>query len=646
MRYFLSLLCILTASLGSQTANANTPPAIEKYGVPLVRGMAISPDGKKLAFIQKEGEKEYLVVTNAETGENSGLDVSNVKPWSVRFIDDENVSLFATETNDKLLFFDKLEYGATFAYNIKTKKLHQLLQKERSLFTGAGVGQFVGLNNSNEVLIPALTGDRYKAGKIFYQPDYNLFAVNHVTGKSREYAKGLPRTKGWLVNSEDNIIVRIDYSSSENEFSILRKKKNGWDKIYSQKNVSEPPFWPTGFKSDGTGLIIVDELEDGSGEALYELSWEGEILASVLVKENAEIAQVITNRNKQVSGVRYTGMRPSYEFIEPKKNELIQKIADQFPLLSIEFISASDKWKKIIFKISGGSETGSYYLFNTETNQMDIIAEARNISKEWVAPTATIEYKARDGVSIPALLTLPPKTEIHKNLPTIILPHGGPESYDQLRFDWWAQHLASRGYLVLQPNFRGSGGFGKNYSDMGYKQWGGLMQDDVTDGLKALVDGGYTDPNRVCIVGGSYGGYASLIGGALTPELYKCVVAFAPVTDLIEFQKFVRERSGRESSSLEYWEKSMGTDKKLLNAKSPSKLASNFKAPVLLIHGKDDVIVPFEQSKIMHTALKKAGVNSTFIEQKTGDHWLSKDETRIETLKVMEEFLKEHNPAH
>jgi dipeptidyl aminopeptidase/acylaminoacyl peptidase len=237
---------------------------------------------------------------------------------------------------------------------------------------------------------------------------------------------------------------------------------------------------------------------------------------------------------------------------------------------------------------------------------------------------------------------VPRGSTLGQTSPLIVIPHGGPEAYDAVGFDWLAQYFASRGYLVLQPNFRGSYGFGRAHREAGHGEWGGKMQDDITDGVNLLIKKQWADPNRVCIIGGSYGGYAALAGGAFTPDLYKCVAAIAPVTDLNWMLTLEKRQSGGDSAVYEYWKKLIGDkskDKAKIEAISPSNAAANFKAPVLLIHGFDDTVVPIGQSIRMENELKKAGKQVTFIKQKSGDHWLSTSETRLQTLRELDRFV-------
>ena len=227
----------------------------------------------------------------------------------------------------------------------------------------------------------------------------------------------------------------------------------------------------------------------------------------------------------------------------------------------------------------------------------------------------------------------------------IVMPHGGPEAYDRVAFDWLAQFLANEGYVVLQPNFRGSGGFGATFAQAGYRQWGRKMQEDVTDGANALAAMGWADASRTCIVGWSYGGYSALIGGALTPDQYKCVVAVAGVSDLRGMLAYEMRQHGPDSRTYAYWSNVIGdlqTEGAAIDAVSPSRLASRFKAPVLLIHGSDDLVVPERQSQTMEQALKSADKPVTYLRIGKDDHGLVAGDSRNKALTAIGDFLRTH----
>ena len=232
-------------------------------------------------------------------------------------------------------------------------------------------------------------------------------------------------------------------------------------------------------------------------------------------------------------------------------------------------------------------------------------------------------------------------------MPLVVLPHGGPASRDLPNFDWWAQAIASRGYAVLQVNFRGSDGFGSEFERAGYGEWGRKMQTDLSDGVRYLAAQGTIDPKRVCITGASYGGYAAMAGPTLDRGVYRCAVAVAGVSDLGRMIAHASYAQGR--SAFRYWKRFMGAESASdpkLDEISPAKLAARSDAPILLIHGVDDTVVPYEQSQIMADALRKAGKPVAFVTMKGEDHWLSKGATRLEMLTATVAFLEMHNPPN
>jgi dipeptidyl aminopeptidase/acylaminoacyl peptidase len=227
--------------------------------------------------------------------------------------------------------------------------------------------------------------------------------------------------------------------------------------------------------------------------------------------------------------------------------------------------------------------------------------------------------------------------------PTIVIPHGGPEARDYYGYDAFAQFLASRGYTVVQPNFRGSYGFGRAFADAGRGQWGRLMQDDVTDVLRHLVATGQTDPQRVCVVGASYGGYAALVGAALTPDLFRCAISIAGPSDLPEQ---ILRSSQRGSATRHYWMRSIGdpgANRDALEAISPRHLAAQIRVPVLLIHGEEDDVVEIRQSELMAQAMnRRARLVRLADEGHIWDEWTR--ESRLTAFREVETFLREHNP--
>jgi dipeptidyl aminopeptidase/acylaminoacyl peptidase len=260
-----------------------------------------------------------------------------------------------------------------------------------------------------------------------------------------------------------------------------------------------------------------------------------------------------------------------------------------------------------------------------------------------------VDYRASDGLALRGVLTLPPGRQ-PKALPLVVLPHGGPAARDYPGFDWWAQAFASRGYAVFQPNFRGSSGYGIQFRNAGMGEWGRKMQTDISDGVADLAKRGIVDPKRACIVGASYGGYAALAGVTVQQGLYRCAVSVAGVADLSDMLVYERKSSdGPLSSSVRYWRAFMGASSSSdsrLTPITPASLAKQADAPVLLIHGNKDTIVPIDQSETMESALKRAGKPVELVTMDNEDHWLSREETRIVMLKSAVAFVEKYNPPN
>ena len=250
-----------------------------------------------------------------------------------------------------------------------------------------------------------------------------------------------------------------------------------------------------------------------------------------------------------------------------------------------------------------------------------------------------VSYPARDGTSIEAVLTLPRERE-PKNLPVFIMPHGGPFERDEESYDWWTQYLAELGYAVIQPNYRGSSGYGRDFSALGEGEWGLKMQDDLNDALAWAGKQGIVDPKRACVIGASYGGYAAMRAAQRDGALYRCAVSYAGVSDLGALARYDSSFLGGDLRKK--WLRKQAPD---FRAVSPRFYASAFSAPILIAHGVEDKRVPVRQSRMMADELKHAGKRYEYLEQPLGDHHFSRAEDRLQFLKAMKAFLDKYNPG-
>lgn len=639
MRVFFFILVFV---LGASLASAQTPqPPIEAYGnLPQVSSFAISPTGTHLAFISRRDGANALVVNDLSTNESWGVGIADLKITDVRWAGPEHVVMSGFEVTRFQRSTSKSNYTGAFSVNINEREVVQLMTRTADLYTNqTGIGRIVGLSTEYDgsVMMPAYSRSSGRG------PNYSLFRVNLDTGKGRISVKGMPDVTDYIIGRDGTLLAQERYSNRTNNYSIYSRQSGKLVEIYSADSP-EGPKGLVGIMPDASALVFFSRAENGFN-ALYKMDFEGNITNAVMARDGVEIAQVLLGQNRTVVGVEYGGLEPSYEFFDATITAAINKVQEQVGTATVRLDSWTDDWAKLILYIEGTNYSGNFIMLDRTTGSMTGIGNARpDIPSDAIGEVLTIEYNARDGLKIPALLTIPRGAEI-SNLPLIVMPHGGPETHDQVGFDYMAQYFANRGYLVFQPNFRGSDGFGTEFTEAGYGGWGSSMQHDITDGVKSLIAGGQVDAERVCIVGWSYGGYAALAGGAFTPDLYQCVASIAGVSDLPRILVDERRDHGRDHWVVEYWEAAMANNdasREVLRQKSPSMFADNFQAPVLLLHGRDDLTVKINQSRIMRRALERADRPVELIEYRGGDHSLLSPGDRLKALQELDRFITTH----
>jgi len=471
-----------------------------------------------------------------------------------------------------------------------------------------------------------------------YQNRPDVYRVNLNTGRTKRVQRGRSNVDDWLTDRQHR--VRIGVYQDETTMRVYEQDIDGknWRMLWEYQALAGQDVIPKGFAAD-PNILYVNAYHQGR-LAIFRVDLSDPELSKELVYSNERLdvtgRLIYSPKHGDVVGIR-TGIGDNYEFWSAEHRSLLRSVNQALPEHSNVIVSLSEDEQRIIFLSENDTEAGTYYYLDRSTMRMSPIASRYNALKpELMAEKNSIRYDARDGTSIQAFVTFPKGVE-PQNLPAIVLPHGGPISFDSSGFDYWTQFFANRGYVVMQMNFRGSGGFGYDFMAAGFQSWGLEMQDDVADAASWLIDKGIADPERICIVGGSYGGYAALMGAAKTPELFSCAVSFAGVTDL-----FALLQTSRRYSNSDVTEIQIGDGRRNLRARSPVTLAEDIDIPVLLIHGDKDVRVRVTQSRRMAKALERAGKDFLYVEQSGGDHHLSTNEQRLEALKTMETFLAEH----
>ena len=635
-----SLTILLSLALFFGTSYAS--PTIEDYGLlPKLHSIAISPDGKHYVLIQRQDGSDVFIIVNAETKEMVGG--SNLGEWKtshIYFAGNDYVILRAAKTDRPAGYENDFKRGVAFAHNISSGKIKTLLNKTKGLDPDqSGMGTIVGINEKKKMAYMPAYADESNT-------PYNLYRVNLKSGLGKVHKKGNEHTVNWFVDHQGNVLARVDYNKGDQLHRIFAY--DGVEtKIVYDETTPVPKIQISAVSPDGKHLIY----KESSG--IYKLSLaDGTVTQADFTLKDYDVDRLNTDINRKLTSVSYGGLQPFDDVLDPVTAGHYQGIEAAFPTSKVSFLSSVRTGNQLLVEVSGIDAAGSFMLYDSK--QKSIIELGRRypaIDKSQIAEITTVAYKAQDGQKIPSILTWPiGVTSKQKNskLPLIVFPHGDPSSYDDVGFDWWAQYLASKGYLILQPNFRGSRGFGDKHLNLDNGKWGREMQDDLTNGVRAMIKAGYADPDKVCIMGESYGGYSALAGAVFSPELYRCAISVGGVADLPGMLKEEKYQFGKNHWFFNYWNKVIGdsaTEEDKLTDISPVNFAENIQSPILLLHSKEDTVMPFSQSMAMHNALKKAGKDSTLIELKGVGHWLSNSEARLQTLKEIDAFLKKHNPS-
>ncbi|WP_111977533.1 alpha/beta hydrolase family protein [Algibacillus agarilyticus] len=649
-RFILLFLPLMTISHFSSAAKI----PISAYGyLPEVSMMTISPTGKYIAFRKNNVDKDtYAVVSLKNAKTIAAIDIGDANPTQAYFVSDEKIILKAGK--HQLLLSDfghsKREVTTAFGFNIPENKIHPLLIPGEGIYRHQfGIGNVKGVSEDHEfAYIPAYIGGVAYGEWQGTELALMRARISHQR-KPKIYARGTEHTFNYVMGQQGNVLAREDYDHNTNQYKIAVPVEDNWQPIYEVESIGRPTG-VLGVTPDYKQLVII-KTSSKYGRQLYSINVKtGEVSDQPLFKKaKHEVENVITDINNVIYGVRYAGFTPSYAFFDDKITQRIQGIQDSLANTSVYIKDWSTDWQKIVVYIEGQESSGEY-MISTPDDQVEIVAHARpQIPYTAVHPMSQFKTKTRDGLKIPTLITYPNTWNGKTKLPTIMLPHGGPHSHDRIGFNWMAQYFAESGYLVVQPQFRGSTGFGYELRRAGQGEWGKAMQTDLDDALAKLIKQGMADPDRTCIVGGSYGGYAALTASTITPNKYRCVVSYNGVSDLAEMANSERKKHGETHSSTDYWNNVAGikldteNDKsKSLDKKSPINNTEKFNAPILLIHGEKDERVPLSQSEAMYSALKKQGKNVKLIALEQEDHYLRQNETRMKTLEAIAAFIKQH----
>ncbi|GJL90809.1 S9 family peptidase [Hyphococcus sp.] len=643
---FISLLYFATGAASAQPAD----PAV--YGaLPGVKEMQISPDGKTLASLQNAGGASGVLFYD--------LDNPGSQPVGVG-LGDSDARDIVWANNDQLLLLVSQSSNVSTNTGIKTIEFFRWVTVSKSkakakILLGNEAGYFVGSAGDLLALMPndpkkaifarhsakgvrKTTPEKSRLANNDVQPFvYSLFLVDVESGAEKRLETGNEQTIDWVVNEQGEAIMRIDLDPTSRTQKIYYRK-NGEDRLTA---IDDPEGNLSGFdyygRADRPDTLFASAYANDK-TALFEVNMATGKSTIAYANPSYDSDVVYDARTATVTGVRYIDDMARTHHLNEADRTMQENLRKAIPGSAPIIISKSADGNRLIVKVTYSDHPPQFYLFDKQARSLGMVAATYALLDGTVAAKKEkYEYTTADGMKIPGYLTVPAGA-VKQNMPMIVLPHGGPNSRSDQAFDYWSFFYAARGYLVYEPNFRGSEGYGRQFLSAGYGEWGRKMQDDITHGVQKLIADGVVDQNRICIVGASYGGYAALAGATLTPDLYRCAVSVNGVSNLAGMLGEASESTLGNA----YWSRRIGDrfrDAEEIAAVSPASIAKQSGAPILLIVSKDDVVVQPYQSTQMRDALRRAGKPVEFVEMKGEDHWLSTAAARTEMLQRSIEFI-------
>ncbi len=651
----LGALALAVGILPGAASRAAAPPSIEDFASrPQVEAVSISPDGRYLALIHALKGRGVAVVMDRQGGPESQMHPVLAEPEHFKF------SWCHWATNTRLLcglramVRDRMVYSVSrlVAVDADGKNVHVLMQN-----TGEAQGQYqdeiVNWNPGppNTVLIEAdegLSASEVAAGtQVFGDVGTHglpaVFELNVVSGQLSIRQRAREPIRHWITDKHGVARIGFGYSGTTISYWTHLEGDSNWRRltkfeIFSREKHFEPiaispddpnSAYALGPSEEGRSAIWLIDLKDKEDPRL------------VFSHPIVDVSDPILGGDGHMIGARYDNGNPMTFYTDGRIETLMGAMQKIEPEKFNTLIATSRDEMTFVIQSESDLDAPRFMVFDVNTHKVSrVIPPYPDRDKSMLAPMRSMSYPARDGTRIPGYLSMP-RGAPAGHVPLIVMPHGGPIARDTWGYDFLRQFLLSRGYAVLQMNFRGSDGYGGDWYYAAHQDWGGLTYDDVVDGARWAIQSGISDPNRVCIVGWSFGGYIALLGAQRNPELFHCAVDIAGVSDL----GLLIDEGHDWLNGIGTIKKQIGVDPAKLKRDSPHLHAADFKVPLLMLHGQMDAQVPFEQSEVMDDALKHAHIAHRFTVVPGADHQFSDVKDRAILLKETEDFLREHLPV-
>jgi len=628
MKHFLVVLASFLFWLTGTQAEDAVPPQIpvrDFFRNPQAAGFSISPNGKYLALLQPWNNRLNVWIEPVEGGEAKRL----------TSITDRDISGVSWKGNDVVLFAK--DNGGDENYHLYSVDRDGKHQRDLTPFTGVRATIVDDLeDNPTDVIIQTNQRDKQL---------FDAYRLNVITGKITLAAQNPGNIQQWITDWNGKIRAATTTDGVNTSLLYRKTEQSAWKTILTT-NFKES-FDPEFFSFDNQHLFGVSNIGRDKAAAVEFDPETAKEVRVIYENPDADVGRLAYSRQRKVLTLAtYKTWKQQIVFFDHETEDAYKYLQQQLPGFDVARVGRDKEEDKFIVVLTGDRTLGSYYLYDIKAKDIRKLADLGPwLHADQLAEMKPIEYQSRDGLTIHGYLTLP-KGRDPKNLPVVVNPHGGPWARDDWEFNPEVQFLANRGYAVLQMNFRGSTGYGRKFFEASFKQWGGTMQDDITDGVNWVIQQGIADPKRVAIYGGSYGGYAVLEGLVKMPDLYAAGVDYVGVSNLFTFMNTIPPYW---KPQLEMMHEMVGDpvkDKDWFQEHSPALNADKIKTPLFVAQGEKDPRVNIDESNQIVDALKKRGVTVEYMVKPNEGHGFQNEENRFDFYAAMEKFLDGHlSPA-
>lgn len=631
---------------------AHAAPNIDIYAqLPRTASVRISPDGKRLAMIAPYAGDKAIFVYNLENPNTKTvimLPPKNSIMKTVSWASNKHVVSYARIRGKGIGKMKKYStlYGRWVSYNVDTEKSTILLDdriKSKSYRVTGGGGFIHTLPNDPQHVLMSMNEFTSKAEQRQYRVDLD-------TGKEA-LERIVPIRSGSIAYSADGekVLGREQYNDDTGKFEVFIGE-GAKEKLIYEKKFDTDANRTEYFFAVHNGKALMQETEK-AGFTLFTIDPNTGARAPFNLSANVpggyDYGPIFDPMTDELIGVGYTDDTSKRIYSAEPYKSWHAKAKKALPGMEVSILSRTRDNSMVTLYAQSGKNAGEFYLMEPKKGTIESLGGMYpELSANEIGKTVRADYTARDGLEIPAYLTFPPgKTKSSGPMPLIVMPHGGPVARDTADFDFWAQYLAAKGYVVFKPQFRGSTGFGYEFEKEGYGEFGKGMLTDTVDGVNHLIKNNIADADKICVTGASYGGYQALALPVIEPDMFKCALSVNGVSDIRDILKFEVARTGRDSGVIKFWRKIIGDrddDKEALIEQSPAENAEKIKAEIVLVHGTDDMTVPVQQSKVMAKALKKVGQSDDIIMLENDDHNLSLPISRKKLLEASDALFEKH----